>query len=509
MPRKPDATIARTGATMTITRPCFYVVFPVLLAILCASGCKPAPDGTEYEEGRIGAGGEEDRSGEIDLIVEGDWVVTMDADRRLIESGAVAVDQGAILAVGSAAEIRAAYTARDTLPGAARVVLPGLVNGHSHAAMTLLRGVADDLELMDWLENYIFPAEVEFVDPEFVRIGTELACWEMIRGGTTTFVDMYYHPDSIAEVVERCGMRALISATVIGQRSPDAEGANDSIDKGIGFIERWQGRNPRITPIFGPHANYTLDAEQLAATRRAALEVGVPISIHMSESPYELQYSKDTYGMTSIEMFESIGFFDGPTIAAHVVWPTEAEIPILARRKVGVIHNPTSNMKIASGISPVAAMLDAGVHVGLGTDGAASNNDLDMWEEMRLAAFLQKVDRMDPRVLPALTVLSMATDGGARAIGLGERIGSLEPGKQADLIQVAFDDVHHVPLYDVVSHLVYVTDEQDVASVVVDGTILLRDGEFPTLDTDRIAKEARALAAGIQAGLARRNRAAD
>jgi 5-methylthioadenosine/S-adenosylhomocysteine deaminase len=465
---------------------------------MLAMSCEQRTDGAGEAEGRIG---------EVDLMVLGDWVVTMDAGRRIIEHGAVAVDEGVILAVGTADEIRSAYTALETLPGEARVVMPGLVNGHTHAAMTLLRGVADDLNLMDWLENYIFPAEVEYVDPEFVRIGTELACWEMIRGGTTTFVDMYYHPDTIAEVVERCGMRALISATVIGQRSPDAEGAGDSIDKGIGFIERWMGKNPRITPIFGPHANYTLDAEQLAATRRAALELGVPISIHMSESPFEVQHSKDTYDMTSIEMFESIGFFDGPTIAAHVVWPTEAEIPILARRKVGVIHNPTSNMKIASGISPVAAMLDADVRVGLGTDGAASNNDLDMWEEIRLAAFLQKVDRMDPRILPASTVLSMATDGGALAIGLGDRIGSLEPGKQADLIQVAFDDVHHVPLYDVVSHLVYVTDEQDVASVVVEGKVLMRDGEFLTLDTERIAREARALAATIKAGLAERNRA--
>jgi 5-methylthioadenosine/S-adenosylhomocysteine deaminase len=218
-----------------------------------------------------------------------------------------------------------------------------------------------------------------------------------------------------------------------------------------------------------------------------------------------VQYSKDTYGTTSIEMLESIGFFEGATIAAHVVWPTEAEIPILARRKVGVIHNPTSNMKIASGIAPVAAMLDAGVRVGLGTDGAASNNDLDLWEEMRLAALLQKVDRMDPEVLPALTALSMATDGGARAIGLGDRVGSLEPGKQADVIQVAFDDVHHVPLYDVISHLVYVTDEQDVRSVVVDGAVLMRDGEFLTLDTVQIAAEARALAARIQDVLANRN----
>ncbi|NCF25153.1 MAG: amidohydrolase family protein [Gammaproteobacteria bacterium] len=441
----------------------------------------------------------------IDLIVNGDYVVTMDESLTVIENGAVAVDDSLIVAVGPADEINAAYEARESLDGSRRVVLPGLVNGHSHAAMTLLRGVADDLALMDWLTNYIFPAEVEFVDAEFVRIGTELACWEMIRGGTTTFVDMYYYPDAIADVVERCGMRALISATVIDQRSPDAESAADSIDKGVGFIERWQDRNSRITPIFGPHANYTLNAEQLRETREAAQEYGVPISIHLSESPYEVQYSKDTYGSTSIVMLEGIGFFEGPTIAAHVVWPTDEEIPILRDRKVGVIHNPTSNMKIASGVSPVTKMLAAGVRVGLGTDGAASNNDLDMWEEMRLATLLQKVDRMDPEALPAATVLRMATIGGATAIGLGDSIGSLEAGKRADLIQVEFDDVHHVPTFDVLSHLVYVTDEQDVSTVVVDGAVLMRDGKFLTLDTGRVASEANALAARIQSALAARN----
>ncbi len=441
----------------------------------------------------------------IDLIILGDHIVTMDAAGTVYENAAVAIDDGLILAVGSADEITATYSAAETLAGKDRVVMPGLVNGHSHAAMTLLRGVADDLALMDWLNNYIFPAEVQFVDAEFVRIGTELACWEMIRGGTTSFVDMYYFPDTIAEVVELCGMRALISATVIDQRSPDAENASDSISKGIAFIERWQGKNDRITPIFGPHANYTLNAEQLKATRDAATAHGVGISIHMSESPFELQYSKDTFGMTSIELYESISFFDGPTIAAHVVWPTAAEIPILAERKVGVIHNPTSNMKIASGISPVAEMLAAGVQVGLGTDGAASNNDLDMWEEMRLAALLQKVDRMDPQVLSASTVLTMATHGGAQAVGLGDTVGSIEVGKRADVIQVAFDDVHHVPTYDVISHLVYVTDEQDVASVVVDGKILMREREMLTINTDRVRAEANALAAKIQAALQERN----
>jgi 5-methylthioadenosine/S-adenosylhomocysteine deaminase len=465
---------------------------------LMASACgeKPAPSLPPAVD---------DTANQIDLIVMGDYVISMDASSSVYENGAVAIDDGLILAVGPAAEITAGYSAVETLAGENRILMPGLINGHSHAAMTLLRGVADDLALMDWLNNYIFPAEVQFVDSQFVRIGTELACWEMIRGGTTSFVDMYYFPDTIAEVVDSCGMRALISATVIDQRSPDAENAADSIRKGIGFIERWQGKNSRITPIFGPHANYTLNAEQLQATRAAATEHGVAISIHMSESPFELQYSKDTFGMTSVEMFDSIGFFDGPTIAAHMVWPTEAEIQILVDRQVGVIHNPTSNMKIASGISPVAAMLQAGVRMGLGTDGAASNNDLDMWEEMRLAALLQKVDRMDPEVLSASTVLTMATSGGAVATGLGDIVGSIEVGKRADVIQVAFDDVHHVPTYDVISHLVYVSDEQDVASVVVDGKILMRDREMLTIDTERVAAEARAIAAQIQAALDERN----
>ncbi|MBT8096658.1 MAG: amidohydrolase family protein, partial [Woeseia sp.] len=248
---------------------------------------------------------------------------------------------------------------------------------------------------------------------------------------------------------------------------------------------------------------------QLAATRAAANDAGVPISIHLSESPYELEYSKENYGTTSIDFFNDLGFFDGPTIGAHVVWPTAEEITILAAKRVGVIHNPTSNMKIASGISPVAEMLQAGVRVGLGTDGAASNNDLDMWEEMRLASFLQKVDRMDPEVMPAQTVLTMATRGGAEAIGLAGVTGELRPGLRADLIQVSLEDVHFAPTYDVLSHLVYVADEQDVVTTIVDGKVLMHDGKFRTLDTQRIAREARALAGRIQQALADRNQGDD
>ncbi len=483
---------------VTYKKPVLYAFFLCLFL----AACSPA-DSPPVNQVTPGASVADDANA-IDLIIEGDYVVTMDDEGTVIADGALAIDGGLIIAMGAAEDINAQYTAGGHLPGDNRIVMPGLINGHSHAAMTLLRGVADDLDLLDWLTNYIFPAEVEFVDPEFVRIGTELACWEMIRGGTTTFVDMYYYPDVIAQVVESCGLRAYVSATVIDQRSPDAEDATDSLGKGTAFIESWKGRSDRITPIFGPHANYTLNAEQLTATRDAANDAGIPISIHMSESPYELEYSKQNYGMTSIELFESIGFLDGPTIGAHVVWPTEAEIEILAERRVGVIHNPTSNMKIASGISPVTDMLNAGVLVGLGTDGAASNNDLDMWEEMRLAAFLQKVDKMDPKVLSASTVLGMATSGGAEAIGLDDKVGSLSVGMRADVIQVAFDDVHFVPTYDVISHLVYVADEQDVASVTVDGKLLMRDGEFLTINTERVASEASALAARIQSAIAAR-----
>ena len=434
----------------------------------------------------------------IDLIIKGDHIVSMDARGAVYKDAAVAVDKGLIIAIGPASEILAAYQSDKLLEGDNRIVMPGRVNGHSHAAMTLLRGMAEDMALLAWLTEYIFPAEIKFVDEEFVRIGTDLACWEMIRGGTTTFVDMYYYPDVIAKVVESCGLRALISATVIERPSPGAANAADSLEKGKAFIQRWKGKNSRITPVFGPHANYTLNEAQLREVRKAAIDAGVGITIHMSESRYEVDYSKEHYGKTSIELFDSIGLFDVPTIGAHVVWPTNDEIPILVERKVGVVHNPTSNMKTAAGISPVTKMLAAGVQVGLGTDGSASNNDLDMWEEMRLAALLQKVGSMDPEVLPANTVLTMATRGGAEAIGLGGSIGSLEVGKRADIIQVSFDDVHFVPTYDVIPQLVYVADEQDVSSVVVDGKVLMVDKEILTIDTERVREEAIKLAGHIQ-----------
>ena len=438
---------------------------------------------------------------EIDLLVYGDYIVAMDGADSVIRDGTVAVDEGRILAIGERSRIAKQYHGQKVLAGKDRIVLPGLINGHGHAAMTMLRGIADDLGLMDWLNNYIFPSEVRFVNEDFVRIGTELACWEMIRGGTTTFVDMYYFPNTIAEVVERCGMRAIITSTVINQKSSECENAQVGLQLARDFVVRWKGRSERIVPAIGPHALYTLTPELLVQVRDLAQELTVSVSIHLSESKFEITNSLERFDKTPVQVLDDLEFFRGPTIAAHMIWPTETEIPILATRGVGIIHNPSSNMKISSGIAPINPILSAGVAIGIGTDGAASNNDLDMWEEMRLAAFLQKVHTMDPTVLPASTVLRMATAGGAKAIGLGDEIGSLEVGKRADMIQVSLADLHLTPLYDVVSHLVYVADEQDVEAVVIGGKIVMQGKKVLTLDTDKIRAEASALALRIQAAL--------
>ena len=437
----------------------------------------------------------------VDLIVAGDYVVPMEDGQAVINDGAVAIDKGLIVAVGPRAGITSGFRARRTINGHDRVVMPGLINGHTHAAMSLLRGIADDRELIDWLTNYIFPAEQRFVDEEFVRVGTELACWEMIRGGTTTFVDMYYFPDAVARAVEKCGLRVLVAPTVINQKSPGAAGMEESLRLAAEFVARWKGRNNRIMPMLAAHAIYTLKPEQLVAIRAKARELGVPVSIHISESRFEMDYSQRNFGTSPVKFLDSLGFFGGPTIGAHLVWPTDEEIALLAERHVGVIHNPTSNMKIASGIAPVTRMLKAGVAVGLGTDGAATNNDLDMWEEIRLAAFLQKVSTMDPKVIPARTALRMATRGGAEAIGLGDQIGTLTAGRRADVIQVSLADVHFTPLYDVISHLVYVADEQDVVTVIVDGRILMSEGRILTVDEQRTRSAATAIAARIRAAV--------
>ncbi len=438
----------------------------------------------------------------VDLIIEGDYIVTMDPSRPLLVNGALAVDGGVIVDRGTRAKIHRKYRSRDRLDGSGRVVMPGLVNGHTHAAMTLMRGIADDLDLMEWLTGYIFPMENRFVDRDYVRVGTELACWEMIRGGTTAFADMYFFPRVISEVVADCGLRAIVGAAIIEQESPFSKNWQESLEGATRYIRLWRYRNPRITPAFGPHAPYTITPPNLREVRAVANQLNAPILIHISETEAEIKDISKRYGATPVHHLDALDFFSGRTVGAHLVWATASELPVLAEHGVGAVHNPTSNLKLASGFAPVPAMLQAGVKVGLGTDGAASNNDLDMWEEIRLAAIIHKAATKDPKTLPAADVLRMATLGGAEALGLEQSVGALTVGRRADLIQLEFDAAHLTPVYDIVSHLVYAADAQDVVTTVVDGTVLMRDRKVLTLDTARVAREAASYAARIKAALA-------
>ena len=412
----------------------------------------------------------------------------MDDARGIITDGAVAIDQGKIVAVGGARDIHRKFSTTLEISGNDCVVLPGLINGHTHAAMTLLRGYSDDLPLVEWLNEQIDPIETAVVSEEFVRFGTQLACWEMIRGGITTFVDMYFYHDVAATVVDEIGMRALISATVVDKPRNDARNINEQWVQAKAFMDRWSnpGRNSTVKPILGGHAIYSLKREHLIELQRMGSDYEVPVHIHIAETQYETGFAQTTYGSTPIHFLDSIDFFLPHVIAAHAIWASGDEIDILAKHKVGVIHNPTSNTKIASGVAPIAKYLDAGVIVGIGTDSAATNNDLDLWEEMRLAAFLQKVTTMDPTVLPARTVLEMATKRGAEAIGLGHEVGAIREGLRADVIQVGISNAHQLPMYDVESHLVYATHASDVRRVFVNGKCLYQDGAFPTIDTEKL-----------------------
>ncbi|MCC5637110.1 amidohydrolase [Nostoc sp. CHAB 5844] len=437
----------------------------------------------------------------VELIVGGDFVVTMNDAQPVIKNGAVAIKDGKIVAVDTQDKILASYRAAKRLPGEGMVLMPGLVNGHSHTAMVLFRGLADDLNLQDWLQNYIFPAEGRFVNENFVRVGEELACWEMISGGTTTFVDMYFQPDVAARVVDRCGLRAVIAPSSIDFPSPGFRGWDDAFAAAVDFVKRWQGRNPRIIPALAPHAPYTVSPEHLTQAIQAARQYDVPITIHLAETQTEVQDIQQRYNATPVQHLENLGFLEPRVFAAHVVWPNASEIALMARRGVGVIHNPDSNLKLASGFAPIPAMVQAGIEVGLGTDGAASNNDLDMWEAIRLTALIHKGTTLNPTTLPAQTVLRMATMGGAEALGLADKIGAIKAGLQADLIQVDLTSAHLTPLYDVISHLVYAAKAEDVDTVIVEGKVLMSRRKVLTVDTEQIRREAIRIGEQIQAEL--------
>ena len=423
------------------------------------------------------------------LLIDGGLVLTFDDAGTVIEDGAVAVRDGAIVAVGASSELAPLYPDARIVDAAGRIVMPGLVNAHAHVPMTLFRGIADDLELMDWLQDHIFPAEARFVDEEFVRWGTRLACLEMLRGGVTAFADMYYFEDAIAEETEACGMRAVLGQTVVDFPAPDFQTWDEGLVGTERFVERWKNHG-RIVPAVAPHAAYTVSGEHLLAAFRLAERHDVPYLIHVAESLSEIEQVRAAHGRSTVEYLAGLGVLKGRMLAAHVIWPTEGEIGLLADAGVGAAHCPESNMKIAAGISPVPRLLEAGVAVGLGTDGAASNNDLDLWSEMDTAAKLHKVANHDPTVLPAETVLGMATRGGAEALGLGDVTGSLEVGKRADLIVVRTEGVHQTPWYDPHSLLVYSTHSSDVETVLVDGQVVVRDGVVLTVDEESVRAKA-------------------
>src|SRR5712691_2022042 len=374
----------------------------------------------------------------VDLVVLGGTIVTMDEGRRVIEDGGIAVARGRIAAVGTRSEIGERYAPRQTVEATGRMIIPGLINGHTHIPMTLFRGLADDLDLQDWLTKYIFPAEAKNVSEEFVRAGTRLGLAEMIRGGTTTYCDMYYFEDAIADETAKAGVRGVLGETLIDFPVPDNKNNAEAMAYVDKFVKHWQG-SELITPAIAPHAPYTVSEDHLKAVRAFSDRTHAPIVTHISETKKEVDDSLKAKRASPIDYLERIGFLNERVIAAHVVWPSAEEIDVLKRLKVGVVHNPQSNMKLASGVAPVPKMLSEGLRVGLGTDGAASNNDLNMWEEMDTAAKLHKVFSKDPKVVNAAEAFEMATIRGARALHLEKEIGSIEKGKRADLVIVDLD----------------------------------------------------------------------
>ncbi|MEP6925814.1 MAG: amidohydrolase [Pyrinomonadaceae bacterium] len=417
----------------------------------------------------------------VDLIVRGGTVVTMDAERRVIENGAVAVKNGKIVAVGKSAEITKQFVARQTINAAGKAVIPGLINTHTHAPMSLLRGLADDLELSEWLTKYIFPAEAKNVNEEFVRVGTQLALAEFIRGGTTTFCDMYYFEDAIADETAKAGVRGVLGETIIDFPAPDNKTNAEAMVYAERFIKKWQG-HPLIVPAIAPHAPYTVSEEHLKAVRAMSDRLNAPVVIHLAEAQSEMDDIFKKKGMRSIEYVSKIGFLNDRVIAAHVIMANDEEIQILKRAGVGIAHNPQSNMKLAAGVARIPLMLKEDLPVGLGTDGAASNNDLDLWEEMDTAAKLHKITSGDPKVVTAEQAFEMATIRGARALHLEKEIGSLETGKRADLVIVDFDSLHQIPAYNLYSTLVYATKANDVRTVIIEGKTVMLNRSLLTLN---------------------------
>src|SRR5579863_5140082 len=437
----------------------------------------------------------------VDLIVSGGIVVTMDAARSIVHDGSIAVRGDSIVAVGSRAEIDAKYKAAQTIDAHGGLVLPGFINGHTHVPMTLFRGLHDDVTLNDWLYKYIFPAEAKNVNEEFVRWGTRLAAAEQIRSGVTTFADMYYFEDAVAEETKAAGMRGVLGETFIDFPAPDNKSNAEMMAYTEKFLKRWQG-DALIHAAPAPHSIYTCSKKTIQDAAELAKKYHAPLLLHVSEMKKEWEDSEKANGMSPVLYLEKIGVLGPNLVAAHCIFVDAADRKLLAERGVGCVHNPSSNMMIASGVSPVPEMRAAGVAVGLGTDGpAGSNNDLDLMEEIDLAAKLAKISKMDPLALNAKAVVEMATIDGARALHMEKEIGSLEVGKKADLILISLNEPNAVPMYDVYAQIAYALKGSDVETVVIGGREVMRDHKLLTIDEAKVLEKAREYGASVKRSL--------
>ncbi|KAA0285076.1 MAG: amidohydrolase [Chloroflexi bacterium] len=444
----------------------------------------------------------------VDTLFTNAVVLTMDEFLTQYDPGAVAVRGDSIVAVGPEADLKKEYSAKEVVDCGGKILMPGLVNAHTHVPMTLIRGLADDLRLDVWLMGYMLPVERQFVSPEFVRLGTLIACAEQIRSGVTTFNDMYFFEDDIAQATADAGMRAVCGESIMKYPAPDAPSYDDSLAYAREFIRKWKG-HPLIVPAIAPHAPYSTTPEIIRACVDLATEFDVPLHIHISETAFEVENMRKEQGMPVIPYVKKLGLFEAKVIAAHCVHIDTGEIRTLQHANAGVSHNPSSNLKLASGFAPVAKMLADGLNVGIGTDGPASNNDLDMFEEVRLASFVAKAASNDPTVLPAAATLTMATRLGAQALHLGEITGSLEIGKRADMIVVDTGPLHNTPRFkrdpqNAYAQLVYAAKSTDVTDVMVNGKWLMRDRQLLTINEKELIAQARELAVKIDAFLTER-----
>ncbi|MGC0775479.1 MAG: amidohydrolase [Candidatus Acidiferrum sp.] len=439
----------------------------------------------------------------VDLLITGGTVVTMDANRRIIENGYVIVKGDTILAVGEGLPRlpNGPIFTKQSIDAKGALILPGFVNGHTHVPMTLFRGLCNDVTLDNWLRKCIFPAEAKNVTEDFVRWGTRLAAAEQIRSGITTFADMYYFEDAVAEETKAAGMRGVLGETFIDFPAPDNKTNAAMLDYTERFLKRWQG-DPLIHAAAAPHSIYTCSKKTIQDAAALARKYHAPIVIHVAEMKKELDDSLKQHGLTPVQYLDKIGVLGPDVVAAHCIFVNADDRKLLAERQVGCVHNPSSNMMLASGVAPVVEERAAGIAVGLGTDGpAGSNNDLDLMEEMDLAAKLQKITKMDPRALDAKSVVEMATIDGAKALHMEKEIGSLEVGKKADIILIGLDEPNAVPMYDIYSQLAYALKASDVETVVIGGRVVMRDKKLLTLNEPEILAKAREYGKGVAASL--------